>query len=96
MAWIDDDDEHMGKSWVDVKMMKNSIKAGKSNTRKPTWKSLILLVPMRLGAEKLNSIYRPCLTGLLTLDNCIGIIGGRPNHSLYFVGFQGEGTTYTF
>lgn len=25
---------------------------------------------------------------LFTLDHCIGIIGGRPKHSLYFVGFQ--------
>ena len=27
---------------------------------------------------------------LFTLDQCIGIIGGRPKHSLYFVGFQGN------
>ncbi|XP_001660889.2 cysteine protease ATG4D isoform X1 [Aedes aegypti] len=52
------------------------------------WKSLILLVPLRLGAEKLNPIYSDCLKAMLSLDNCIGIIGGRPKHSLYFVGFQ--------
>jgi cysteine protease ATG4 len=56
----------------------------------PLWKALILLVPVRLGAEKMNSSYGPCLTALLTLENCIGIIGGRPKHSLYFVGFQGK------
>lgn len=55
-----------------------------------SWRALILLVPVRLGAEKLNSIYGPCLTAVLTLENCIGIIGGRPKHSLYFVGFQGK------
>ncbi|XP_023289797.1 cysteine protease ATG4C isoform X2 [Orussus abietinus] len=53
-----------------------------------SWRSLILLVPLRLGADKLNSSYSGCLTGLLTLKDCIGIIGGRPRHSLYFIGYQ--------
>lgn len=52
------------------------------------WKSLILFVPLRLGADKLNPVYASCLTHLLTLDTCIGVIGGRPRHSLYFIGFQ--------
>lgn len=54
------------------------------------WKSLILLVPVRLGAEKFNSIYAPCLTTLFSIKECIGIIGGRPKHSLYFVGYQDD------
>jgi len=54
------------------------------------WKSLILLIPVRLGAEKFNSIYAPCLTTLFSIKECIGIIGGRPKHSLYFVGFQDD------
>ncbi|XP_063976693.1 cysteine protease ATG4D isoform X2 [Diachasmimorpha longicaudata] len=53
-----------------------------------TWRSLILLVPLRLGADKLNSGYGPCLTALLSLEVCIGVIGGRPRHSLYFIGYQ--------
>ncbi|XP_053684547.1 cysteine protease ATG4D [Sabethes cyaneus] len=52
------------------------------------WKALILLVPLRLGTDKLNPIYSDCLKAMLSLDNCIGIIGGRPKHSLYFVGYQ--------
>ena len=33
---------------------------------------------------------------LLSLDHCIGIIGGKPKHSVYFVGFQGRYTVYTY
>ncbi|KAF7990698.1 hypothetical protein HCN44_000503 [Aphidius gifuensis] len=53
-----------------------------------SWRSLVLLVPLRLGADKLNPGYGPCLTALLSLDVCIGVIGGRPKHSLYFIGYQ--------
>lgn len=49
---------------------------------------MIILIPLRLGNEKLNINYVDKLKNLLTHENCIGIIGGRPKHSLYFVGFQ--------
>lgn len=52
------------------------------------WRSLVLLVPLRLGVDKLNCGYAPCLTALLSLDDCIGVIGGRPRHALYFIGYQ--------
>ena len=54
------------------------------------WRSLILLIPVRLGTDKFNQIYSTSLTDLFTHKQCIGIIGGRPKHSLYFIGFQGN------
>jgi len=38
--------------------------------------------------------YAPCLRALLSLPQCVGMIGGRPRKSYYFIGFQGERLLY--
>ncbi|PSC76415.1 cysteine protease atg4b [Micractinium conductrix] len=51
-------------------------------------RGLILLVPLVLGLGKLNPRYAPQLEAVLSWPQSIGVVGGRPSSSLYFVGCQ--------
>ena len=52
--------------------------------------SLLLIVPVRLGLDRLNVEYVPSLLKCLEMPQSVGIIGGRPNHAIYFFGHQGD------
>lgn len=52
------------------------------------WNSIIILIPVRLGGQRFNTEYSMYLKEILSLPYTIGVIGGKPRHSLYFVGFQ--------
>lgn len=51
---------------------------------------VLVWLPMRLGVESLNDIYVEVVKELLTMPQSVGIAGGRPNSSLYFVGYDGS------
>lgn len=59
-----------------------------------SWRGVILFVPVRLGGERINPAYVPCIKAMLACNYCIGIIGGRPRHSLYFLGWQDDKVIY--
>lgn len=55
---------------------------------------LLVLLPIRLGIEKVNSYYYPSIFELLSLPQSIGIVGGKPSSSYYFVGYAGNDLLY--
>ena len=58
------------------------------------WKPLILFIPLRLGLTDINPIYFRSLKSSFHLPQTLGIIGGRPSHALYFVGYVGNEFIY--
>ncbi|KHJ81130.1 peptidase family C54, partial [Oesophagostomum dentatum] len=65
-----------------------------SEDQKCEWRPLLLLVPLRLGLTSINRCYLPAIENFFKLESCVGIIGGRPNHALYFIGIAGEKLVY--
>jgi cysteine protease ATG4 len=63
--------------------------ASDDNGEKP-WRSVMLLIPVRLGVDSLHETYLQPLRKLLTMPQTLGVFGGRPRQSLYFVGVQGD------
>ena len=46
------------------------------------------------ACEQVNSVYIAQLQAVLTWRQSIGIVGGRPSSSLYFIGYQHEHVLY--
>jgi len=54
------------------------------------WRPVLILIPLRLGVERLNPLYIPSLQNIFSYQECVGLIGGKSGHSMYFLGFQGN------
>ncbi|CRK92794.1 CLUMA_CG006328, isoform A [Clunio marinus] len=58
------------------------------------WKPILIIIPLRLGLNEVNPIYIDGLKKCLELKETLGIIGGRPNQALYFIGYVGDDILY--
>lgn len=56
--------------------------------------NLLLLFPVKLGVDKINSIYWNDLFSIVASAYSVGIAGGKPSSSLYFFGHQNEHLFY--
>lgn len=51
------------------------------------WKNgVLVIVPTRLGLNKVNKEYFAPILSIFQFQHNVGIIGGRPSQALYFVG----------
>jgi cysteine protease ATG4 len=66
----------------------------KKNEDREGWKSVLILIPLRLGLDCVNTIYESSLKETFKFPQSVGIAGGRPNASLYFIGLEGNSLIY--
>ncbi|XP_057486720.1 cysteine protease ATG4-like isoform X2 [Actinidia eriantha] len=88
----DEDGERGGAPVVcveDVSRLCFEFSKGQAN-----WTSVLLLVPLVLGLDKVNPRYIPLLGTTFTFPQSLGILGGRPGVSTYIVGVQDEEAFY--
>uniref|UniRef100_V5GLN2 Cysteine protease n=1 Tax=Anoplophora glabripennis TaxID=217634 RepID=V5GLN2_ANOGL len=58
------------------------------------WKPLLLIVPLRLGLSEINPIYISAVQKCFQFKQSLGVIGGKPNVALYFIGCVGKEVIY--
>ncbi|KAJ7189878.1 hypothetical protein GGX14DRAFT_701934 [Mycena pura] len=66
----------------------------KPETRAWGDRPVLLLLGIRLGLDGVNPVYHETIKMLYTFPQSVGIAGGRPSSSYYFVGAQGDGLFY--
>ncbi|KAJ2718936.1 hypothetical protein H4S00_003623, partial [Coemansia sp. D1744] len=73
---------------------KQALSGDEPNTTRGTWRPLLLLVPVRLGLSRLNLGYIPKIKTLFQIPQSVGLVGGKPSRSFYFIGRQGDSLFY--
>ncbi|XP_070539087.1 cysteine protease ATG4B-like isoform X2 [Ptychodera flava] len=66
---------------------------GASNVQSP-WQPLVLFIPLRLGLSEINPLYIDTVKKCFTIKQSIGMIGGKPNHAHYFIGYYKDTLVY--
>jgi hypothetical protein len=65
-----------------------------TGTGNGTFQPIMILVGTRLGIDRVNPVYWEALKASLQMPQSLGIAGGRPSSSHYFIGVQGNNYFY--
>ncbi|KAL0488343.1 autophagy-related protein ATG4 [Acrasis kona] len=65
-----------------------------TNDETQTWKPVVILIPIRIGLEHMNPIYSDSIKKTFQIPQSLGIMGGKPKSSLYFIGYQDNDLLY--
>ncbi|KAF7310342.1 hypothetical protein MIND_00408300 [Mycena indigotica] len=69
--------------------------SSRGGSGKGKWdRPVLVLLGLRLGLDGVNPVYHETIKALFTFPQSVGIAGGRPSSSYYFVGVQGDGLFY--
>lgn len=75
--------------------LSSSKRKGASRSGVAGWqRPVVVLVGVRLGLEGVHPMYYESIQRLFTFPQSMGIAGGRPSSSYYFVGFQEDTLLY--
>ncbi|GAA5844630.1 hypothetical protein JCM11251_002129 [Rhodosporidiobolus azoricus] len=77
-------------SCIDGAVYESEVKEASKGWKKP----VLVLVNVRLGIDGVNPIYHEAIRGIFRLPQTVGIAGGRPSSSYYFVGAQANSLFY--
>lgn len=58
------------------------------------WRACLIVIPVRLGSDTLNTDYIPSLLSCLQYSQSLGFVGGKPRASLYFIGVHDSSVLY--
>lgn len=51
-------------------------------------KAVLTIITVRLGLSSIDPEYFESIKACFSLPQCVGLLGGKPNFALYFVGVQ--------
>lgn len=89
--------DHDGVFHLNEVRASSAQQVGTGSRRKPdaVWqRPVLILIGIRLGLESVNPIYYDSVKATFSFPQSVGIAGGRPSSSYYFMGHQGNSLFY--